>query len=149
MCRKRRKFRKDQKRGEMFSPHPPGFRHYARARDAERSALAATGRRPPPQRHTEPRSGEGVWGAQLPTVFPASYFRILRTQSFFVSRNSIWNQLGCNYSGIHDQHALGVGQNRVQVNLDDFRVLFGNSGYSKKPVNKGVLINREAPTEAF
>jgi hypothetical protein len=34
---------------------------------AEHSALAAVGRRPPPQRHAEPLSGERVWGAQLPT----------------------------------------------------------------------------------
>jgi|GEM_PF-5588113 len=44
------------------SPAPPKFRPHAQAREAERSALSATGRRPPPQRHTEPRSGEGVWG---------------------------------------------------------------------------------------
>ena len=48
------------------SPAPPKFRPHAQAREAECSALSATGRRPPPQRHTEPRSGEGVWGIRPP-----------------------------------------------------------------------------------
>ena len=62
---------KAQKSGEMFPPHPPGFgltRKRVRP-SARRWRRLAKGR--PPKRHTEPRSGEGVWGLggqQLPTL---------------------------------------------------------------------------------
>jgi hypothetical protein len=55
MCRKFCKFRKVQKRGEMFSPHPSGFRH----------ALAA----------------RGCGGRSSPRFCKYSMCRILRTQS--------------------------------------------------------------------
>jgi PIN domain nuclease of toxin-antitoxin system len=65
ICRKFRKLRKTQKSGGNIFPRTPQDFGLTRKRvSAERSALAAVGRRPPPQRHTKPPGGEGVgWGA--------------------------------------------------------------------------------------
>src|SRR5208283_2330786 len=58
--------------GNVF---PVPLRISASRASAERSALAAVGRRPPP-RHTEPPGGEGVWGRSSPRFCKYSICRI-------------------------------------------------------------------------
>jgi len=67
------------------SSAPPKFQPHAQAREAERSALSATGRRPPPQRHTEPRIGEGV-GGYVPTLLEYHFER--KSVSGIISRHT-------------------------------------------------------------
>src|SRR5208337_2264876 len=63
------KLRKLKRAGECF-PRTRQDSALTRKRvRAERSALAAVGRRPPPQRHTEPRRGEGGVGGTAPHAF--------------------------------------------------------------------------------